>query len=126
MNQLTAVGILRGVVVNITAAVIGLSLVLQNSTVASTAVNYVDAAYLVSSGFGSSRRRGGSSSPTTMSNRRLVERQPFEKPSDENVTLSVTFLPDSPPDGRIEALIDAQNEAEQFAVDGREVYSRAE
>lgn len=53
----------------------------------------------------------------------VVERQPFDEPSDENTKLYVTFLQDEPGDEGIRALSDAQNDAETFEVSGREVYS---
>lgn len=56
----------------------------------------------------------------------VVARQPFEEPSDENTKRYVTFLGEEPGDERIQALLAAQNEAEEFAVNGPTVYSRVD
>lgn len=54
----SALGILSGVLIHITAAILGLSLVLRRSAVAYTVVKYVGAAYLVYLGIQEFRARG--------------------------------------------------------------------
>lgn len=54
----------------------------------------------------------------------IVDRQPFDEPADENTKLYVTFLSEEPDEERVEALLAARSEAEEFVVSGREVYSR--
>lgn len=53
----------------------------------------------------------------------VVDRQPFDEPTDEDTKLYVTFLRDEPRDEQVEALLDAQNDAETFEGSGREVHS---
>ncbi|WP_435157020.1 DUF1697 domain-containing protein [Haladaptatus sp. DFWS20] len=54
----------------------------------------------------------------------IVERQPFDEPTDENTTRYVTFLREGLDDDQIQAMLSAENDAEAFAAHGREVYSR--
>lgn len=53
----------------------------------------------------------------------VVEGQPFDEPADGDTKLYVTFLDEEPAEERVEELLAAGNEAESFAVSGREVYS---
>lgn len=53
----------------------------------------------------------------------VVAGQPFDVPGPEGVRHYVTFLHEEPSDERVEALLDAQNPAESFAVSGRAVYT---
>lgn len=56
----------------------------------------------------------------------IVERRPFDDPTDETITHYVTFLHEEPTADRVEVLRAAQNDAERFEVRGREVYSELE
>jgi uncharacterized protein (DUF1697 family) len=53
----------------------------------------------------------------------VVAGQPFDVPGADGIKHYVTFLHERPTDEQAEALVEAQNEAESFAVDGRVVYS---
>ncbi len=53
----------------------------------------------------------------------VVERRPFDDPTDEAIKHYVTFLRDEPTAERVDVLSAAQNDAERFEVRGREVYS---
>jgi uncharacterized protein (DUF1697 family) len=53
----------------------------------------------------------------------VVAGQPFEVPGNDGIKHYVTFLHEEPTDDRVETLLDAQSEAESFAVRGRAVYS---
>ncbi|WP_254533330.1 DUF1697 domain-containing protein [Natrinema gelatinilyticum] len=53
----------------------------------------------------------------------VVAEQPFDVPAEDGIKHYITFLNEGPTDGRVEALLNAQNEAESFVVSGREVYS---
>ena len=53
----------------------------------------------------------------------VVTGQPFDVSAEDGIKHYVTFLHVEPTDEQVEALLDAQNEAESFVVSGREVYS---
>ena len=53
----------------------------------------------------------------------VVAGQPFDVPGADGIRHYVTFLHEAPSDEQVEALLDAQTNAESFAVDGRAVYS---
>ena len=54
----------------------------------------------------------------------IVDQQPFEEPIEDTTKLYVTFLRNEPDEKQIQALDAAQNEAEEFVVDGYNLYSR--
>lgn len=53
----------------------------------------------------------------------VVAGQPFDVPGDDGINHYVTFLHEQPTAEQVDTLLDAQNEAESFAVNGRAVYS---
>ena len=53
----------------------------------------------------------------------VVTGHPFDVPAEDGIKHYITFLNEEPTDEQVEALLDAQNEAESFVVSGREVYS---
>lgn len=53
----------------------------------------------------------------------VVSGQPFDVPGPDGVRNYVTFLHEEPTEEQVQALQDAQNEAESFAVNGRVVYT---
>ena len=54
----------------------------------------------------------------------IIDRCPFAEPEDDGTKLYVTFLSERPGDERIRALPSAGNDAEEFEIRDREVYSR--
>lgn len=54
----------------------------------------------------------------------VVDGQPFDRETDDDTKLYVTFLQKAPDDAGVQELKSAQNEAEEFVVAGREVYSK--
>ena len=53
----------------------------------------------------------------------VVAGQPFDVPGEDGIRHYVTFLHEEPTDEQVDALLDAGNDAESFAVNGRAVYS---
>nr|WP_162562617.1 DUF1697 domain-containing protein [Salinigranum rubrum] len=53
----------------------------------------------------------------------VVAGQPFDTPGEDGTKHYVTFLHKKPTDEQVDALLDAQNEAESFVVHDRAIYS---